>query len=807
MIIGLIVTQAQQEHRVIGPLSRIEDAVPDERLDSLLDKLVREIAALGDRRNRPGNNELTDFGYKFIARRLAAGPVDAVQLWTWMRPFDAESGYHRKARTEVHKLISEDERLRRAGQRLVLLDDPGDKTIWQRAWRLTRRSSGFAPTPDDIIVLLNALDPTDQDDEKWRDLLRLTAHSATAGAEVRVAAKRLLASRPDMLAWIDKLAEPRAPKWQLKQQEKERQRAAKRAMEWEAHRKSFSKQIDAMHRGEFTALVAPARAYLGLFNDLNSEAEPQDRLAEWLGTEVATAAIQGFEVFLHSTAQPTAQQIAASNAESQSWNATPIIVAALAERERKKAGFEGVNDDRLTAAFYELRRGLIADQAKSKALRPAVELEMQARGLVETAVRAWIDAQLEHRLEYIDQLYVLMRTDVDAERAADIAADWLARFPNIAVDPEAEMIDRLIELGRLDILRPLAMVRLGQSLSENRLANWNAVAFLTDFEPQRDRLTKVAVADPSWMWAVRRRVASGRGRTVSVPLSVDQLVWLMTTFRGAFPNVYHPTGTTSGDTNPWDAAEFLGSAASRIADTTTDEAIAGLVALRDAPTDSYSTFLRVVAAEQQRKHTERRYRPPLLADVRAIVEAQPPRTVADLQAVLLVLFDQVQKRIYAASADPWRDFFTDAGEPRDEERCRNHLLTMLGNRPESIDLIPEGRLADGNRADIIALRTGMRAPVEIKGQWHAALWHAADTQLDRLYATDYAAERRGIYLVLWFGRNVRKSKKVKAKGRGQKPPATAEELRLGLIAASKAAQDGRVAVVVLDLERPPHVVP
>lgn len=235
---------------------------------------------------------------------------------------------------------------------------------------------------------------------------------------------------------------------------------------------------------------------------------------------------------------------------------------------------------------------------------------------------------------------------------------------------------------------------------------------------------------------------------------------------------------------------------------TSDEAIAGLTALRDAPDDSYTTYFRVLVAEQQRKHTEQRYRPPLLADVGAIVEAQPPRTVADLQATLLELFNQVQKRISADPADPWRGFYTDAGKPQDEERCRDHLLTMMGVRPESIDLMPEGHLADDNRADIIALLTGMRVPVEIKGQWHDELWHAADTQLDRLYATDHAAERRGIYLVLWFGQNVPESKKPKAQRRGQRRPATVEELQLGLIAASQAAQDARVAVVVLDLERP-----
>ena len=118
--------------------------------------------------------------------------------------------------------------------------------------------------------------------------------------------------------------------------------------------------------------------------------------------------------------------------------------------------------------------------------------------------------------------------------------------------------------------------------------------------------------------------------------------------------------------------------------------------------------------------------------------------------------------------------------------------------------MPEGHLADDNRADIIASLNGMRMPVEIKGQWHPELWRAADSQLDWLYATDYAAERRGIYVVLWFGQNVSESKKPKAQGRGYRRPATSEELRLGLIAASRAAQDARIAVVVLDLERPPR---
>lgn len=804
VVIGLVIAEATREERGLRRFTKLERAVPDARLEPLLDELVAQIAPLGNRHERAGNHELTDLGYQLIAKRLAAGPVDAARLWGWLQPFDAGSGYRRGTRAEVHALIQGNEQLRRAVQRLVLIEEPGPKTVWERAWRLTSRSSGFTPTPQDVIVLLEAIDPADRDDEKWRDLLHLTSHSPTEGAEVREAAKRLVANRPDMLAWIDKLAEPRVHAWKIKQDEKERQRAAKRAAEWQEHRKGFAQKIDAMRRGVFGAIVNPARAYLGLFNDLSNDAAPQDRLREWLGPDLAEAAMQGFEAFLRSGEPPTADDIAVSYAQSKSWNATAIIVAALAERVRTETGFDGVSDDRLTAGYYELRHSGIDHEAKLGTLKIAVEAEMKARGLVEHAVRAWIEPQLEERRAHVDQLYSVMRHDVGEALAADLAAGWLTRYAEMAVEPEAEMIDRLIASGRHDSLRSLAGARLEQPLSEDRRRNWDAVAFLVDFEAERDRLTQVAATDPAWIWSLRRRVATDRGRAIAAPLSVEQLAWLMKTFRNGFPNVEHPNGGWSGDTNPWDASEFLGSIVRHLADMTSDEAVAALTALRDAPADTYTNYLRILAAEQQRKHSEQIYRPPRLSDLRSIVEARPPQTVPDLQATLLELLDRVQKRVHADPADPWHGFYTDAGPPHDEERCRDHLLTMLGVRPESIDLMPEGHLADNNRADIIASLNGMRVPVEIKGQWHPELWQAADTQLDRLYATDYASERRGIYLVLWFGNNVPESKKPRARARGSKRPLSPDELRKGLTAISLAAQDGRVAVVVLDLERPPR---
>ena len=89
-------------------------------------------------------------------------------------------------------------------------------------------------------------------------------------------------------------------------------------------------------------------------------------------------------------------------------------------------------------------------------------------------------------------------------------------------------------------------------------------------------------------------------------------------------------------------------------------------------------------------------------------------------------------------------------------------------------------------------------PVEVEGQWHKDLWSAADDQIDKLYLADWRTDRRGIYFVLWFGPGT----KLTAPPAGIIVPATPEELRASLAAASTACKTGMVEVVVLDLTRP-----
>lgn len=801
-IVRSAVRYAQASRRMVMQFNGLAERTPDARLDGILDSLAEQLAALGNRRERAGNNELTDLGYRLIERRLAMGPTAAARVWSWLRNFEDDVGYKRDQRKRVHALIRNNVELRRGVQRLVLIDEPGPKTVWRRAFRLTTRSSGFAPTEEDIVQLLESMDPqTESSEERWQDLLRLTSHSETEGAAARAAARRFASGRRELEAFINQLPIPKVHDWEIKQAREAKKREIAKAERWAKARLGMSKDIEKIRAGTAGRVIDLAYGYLDLYDDLDHDMVPVERLTNWVGTEVTQAAIAGFEAFILTNSKPTAREIAQSHIESMQWNVSRVIVAALAERVRVGAGFSGVSDDRLKAAFIELRHTRIDEHAKLPELQPAIEQEMSKRGLVEPTLHEWVGLQFEKRLSNVDQLVQMMWSDLDGKRAADIAVQWLTDFPDMATEPAAQLIDRLVASRRFDELREFANERLAGTMHEELRQIWNAAAFVADFPAQAKRLSAAAASDPKLIWAIRRRVYPTRDRQSGISLSVDQLAWVFNAFRGAFPQRRHPDNGWSGDSNPWDASEFLLSLLNRIAAITSDEGVAALKALRDAPDDSYTAILKVLFAEQRRKATEERYRSPSLAQVRAIVEAGPPATVLDLQATLIELLVQIQKRVIGDPADPWRGFYDHSGRPFGEERCRDHLLTMLGPTPEGIDLAPEGHMANDKRADINATLSGMRVPIEIKGQWHNDLWHAADSQLDRLYASDYAAEKRGIYLVLWFGTSVPESKAARSQGRGRRRPQTAEALRAGLVANSRAVSEGRIEVVILNIDQ------
>ncbi|MFW9103964.1 NACHT domain-containing protein [Pseudomonas sp. P4795] len=799
LIVDLVVGYASIGSRTIGVLMRLERHLPDGQITDVLDLLAVVAKSLGKRYERPGNDVLTDLAYHLIVRVVETGGVTAHQLWSWLEPFHTREGYQRDVHQKLHELIRSDDNLRRSVQRLVLLELPSDHNPYQQSWRLTERSTGFIPSDADVIALLNWLDPTDHSDERWRDLVQLSRHDSDTGTEVRAAARLFAARSPDLLQWLEKLAEQTIPDWQIKQTERERERRAEQAARYAGHRNHFASHIDQMRSGDCRALVNPAKAYLNLFNDIE-DAPAHKRVGQWLGDDIGEVAHAGFEAFLMlDPPEPTAQQIAESHAEGKGYDAAYIIVAALAERHRIGVGFDDLSDERLMAGLFELRRSRIDDHAGVLGLIEAVEASIQIRGGWQEAMKLYHEPQLQQRRENVDGLYTLMHDQCNITMSTELAAEWLERFPDLPIGPEIELVDRLIRSERFEELRRTLALRPTSTDEEHR-RNWVAIGLIVDFPNTVAQLGTKPI-EPELLWHIRHRINNRSYDDTNVLLNAAQSEWMINTFRSLWPMVHRPSGTSSGDSNSWDASSFIVQLIRRLGNDTSDEAIDALVRLRGAPVDGYSEEVKIVTAEQKRIRVEATYVPPTLAAIEAIARNLAPVSLVDLQTLVLEELAIAQAKIKSDDAESWRGFYDDKKIPFVEERCRDHLLGLLRQGSSGFTFDPETHVADDKEVDITCSAGTLRVPIEIKGQWHSELWTGSDRQLDALYTPDWRAEGRGIYLVLWFGEQKQTTKKLKSPGRHEPLPATADELKSMLVAKSRSAREGRVAVFVLDLER------
>lgn len=782
--------------RMAGLFIGLKRKLPDQRLDGVLDTLSDYATALVDRQHHR-YEDFTDVALELIARRVKLGSVDPRRLWRWLQPFDGEAGYDQRARDSLAEALKADDELRRGVQRHVLLELPGDENVWQRTLRLSRRSTGFAATGQDVVALLTTLDPGNRQDERWRELLSLATHSETEGAQVRAAARLFAVHRADLLEWLDRLPEPHVPEWQVRWELRQRKEAARRAAKWQADRVHFSNRIEVMQMGDFETLIGPANAYLKQFPDIGGDLPAHEQVAVWLGPEVAQAAHQGLEAFLwRDPVQPTAQQMADGFAKGTHWLAGYIIVAALAERLRTGKGFVDLPSEAVISGLYELQHNRIDSHAGVGNLFDALKEEVRRRGLWKVAMRGWFEPQLQRRKDSIDGFHELLHEDHDEALGADLAAEWLDCYSDIASRPEAEMIDRLIRSGRTEALRRIgAARRTSGGLDAERRRNWDVVELLVDFEAAKARLDAPDSPERELLWQLRARLGDRHRDNAPIALSAAQIAWIVRSFRTRWPLARRPAGLTIGNTNNWDASDYLFDLIRRLGNDTSEEGIAHLAALRGAASDGYTESLRIITAEQEQKRVEEGYSPVTLEQLRRVVEGAAPATAADLQATMLEELEQVQAKITSDDVDSRRGFF-DGDSPFGEERCRDYLIGLLRQDCEGITLAPEVHVAGDKEVDIGCTVGKVRVPIEVKGQWNDSLWHAADTQLARLYSSDWQAEQRGIYLVLWFGGA---GKPLKAPPRGTPRPTTPQELREALIAHSTAAQDRRVEIVVLDL--------
>lgn len=787
---------------------RLLDAIPSARLVGVLNLIADYAELLGDG-DWENTGEVADIVAHLLIRAIdedAVAPIRAPAIWRWLGIIEQAHRYHRDIQQTLAGRLATHDLLRRAIQTHALANECCKDSLWVTEFHLQRRLVALTARPGDVVCALDHVAQGDTKDpelrQDWKDLVRIGWGPDGLDPDVRAAAERFRRGDKPLADFMRKLENPKRPAWEVRQEKEAAKRARKRKAAFETARRELGSVRGDLRAGKLSAILPSAQAYFDRFHDLPSELPPGERLAEWIGPELRDDALVGFEAVLHRADLPTATEIADGFARGTIYNYGFPIMAGLYERVRSGKGVANLSEPLKPAALLLSHddHGWKIQDEKEK-LRAALEAEVIPTAEARQAfARLWIEPALAAGNEHVAGLYKLAHDPEWQATGAALGAGWLTAFPNVPDSVEAELVDCLTYGGALDALRDVAEARAGTVFRNfEHVLSWLAIDVLVRFEVVRPDLGGIGTDYPEFLWFLRNRLQFER-RGEMLPLTVAQAEWIITEFREQWPHAVLE-GTGSGNTNDYDATDFLRSLISRVADDASAEASEAMARLVAGPSDSYAELVRHMAAEQRQKRAEEDFSGLAPGELAALLEDGPPGNIEDLKALVLEEMDVARRKLIGDDLDSVVEFWTDAGIPRDENRCRDRLAAMISPELARYDIqrITEADMPQTKRADLAFVRGAMQLPVEVKGQWHTDVWDAATGQLDVQYLIDWRSEQRGIYCVLWFGDlPSATNRRMKAHPDGLPVPQRAEDMRTMLIERIPEARRALIEVVVLD---------
>lgn len=609
---------------VLGPLWFLQESLPQQQLENVLNLFVTRIKSLDEDSNLDIKNEAKNFACHLILRILEKNKVSAEKVWGWFEPFDNVFGYPDESTKNLAAFLSNHQQIRQAIQHIVLLDLPSEKDIWQKAMYLSHCSPGLAVALEDVIALLQQLYLSNPKDDRWKELVQLIRHDGEVGKEVREAALPFITNDPDAKQWLKQISVRKLADWELRNIKLQKQQEKNRATSKAEHRSFYLQNIEQLRQGMYGVIIKLAKIYLKLSLDIKKDIPAQQRISDWLGEDISEAAMDGFEAFLvKNPPVVSAQDIATILPQGRFCEASYILIVALAERIRNAQGFDDLPDEQLLVGFFTLRHQRYDTYAGISDVLEIIEREIQRRGIWVEAIKAFYEPKFQTRCAHMEGLAQLMRKDENAHISIELAKQWMQEFIDIPIEPESELIDCLIHAGQFDALQQLISTRSALT-DEEQQRNWVAVGLIVDFERTVKQLEPNPI-DTSLIWNIRDRVNGRyRGNKSHTSLKINLLEWVIKTFRMPWPNVGHPKGGSTGDRNSWDASKFIADLLIQLSKNSSDQACEAMERLKISNADSYTDLIKTMQFEQKQIRTENLYIAPTLQAIKAITNNLTP---------------------------------------------------------------------------------------------------------------------------------------------------------------------------------------
>jgi hypothetical protein len=603
--------------------------------------------------------------------------------------------------------------------------------------------------------------------------------------------------------------------WHREQREKVAQRAVERADRRAKSRREFEQHQAEIRSGSSLGWLAwLANIYFCLFIDVDGKKTPRDRLVSEVGEANAEVAIEGFRALLRRDDFPRLDAQIDLRAENKHYTVSYPIEAGFDEEWGVGTDLNSFGDELLKSVLAIDVFCPVPDYTNDRQNKRGWKIWLFANrpALVNEVYLAIARSELSRGLQYVEGLQVLLTGEALTPFRGATTIRLLTKFPNAVMPSLTSLLKTVLECPEVQCeflaIADKVLVEPSEIGREQRDA-WLVTAYLVSPARYSQRIYAAANDRVEIAWQIRDFVGYRRyGNTPARALSLDQMGEIVHMFAGHNSNSYPPLGSSSGDRNPSDAAAFVRSLIDQIAAYPTERATNLLTQiLAHDNLNSYGEHIKHALASQRTRRRDAEYVQPDWRQTVSALFRDFPANVADLHALLLGHLQDVKQYIASSNTDIYKRFWNEdsygrIATPKPEESCRDVLVDMLRQRlrPLGVSVEPEGHMVANKRADVSVALPGQKILVELKRDYNADVWSAAESQLDRFYTRDPEASGFGIYGVVWFGT---KRVGVIPKPPNELPrPETTDQMEALLRTILPEEKRAKIAIVVIDVSDP-----
>ncbi len=804
-------TSSDDEFHISGIGFRIPRECSDQQIEEIARSIAEDISQERDERRRGVHKGREEWLLELLPRILSRETEPtAEELWPLISRLSGDS--YRKSEWEkvAQPWFGAHDEVRRKIQSLALAEAEDDQHGWMTFFRLSDISSGLHMRETDVIYHLSTLIAANDRPpdwlERWKSLVRWAqSHRDFDGSALELAEKHAKAT-PELQPVLDELLRPPMRNYENEHQARVRKEEQEKRAKARARHVSFSDVREEMAQGKnLGALYQAARASLGHFYEFKASDSPRSRIAEMVGSDNLSSALDGFEAAGRRDDIPSARRSADLRIkENKVYHLETVCQALCVEALHAGRSLDTLPKRALLSALSACQWGLHISGNATEHLQPKLEeILFTDRQTKLEFVKDTLEPSLEIGEEHVSGLYRVSSEETFSDILPDLAIEWLTSFETASGNAVWSLLKAAVRYSNSDKLAELIDSRLkeGDWASEEHKCAWHAAAFVLDFDRFFDSIDAFAEETEEHFWSFRAIISDRRTEEVlRLVLSADQTSFLIEKFAPKLPVASPPSGGWSGSNNPWDATEWLRNLIINLGAEKSKQAIEQLERLAESGRmGGYQDDVLHALANAKRAFAEARHASATLEDVRRVLLSGKPTNVSDLQALFLGEFERYQARIRTGQTDTYVTYW-EADKPHVENYCRDRLLDGLEQQMSAygIRVHKEGAMANETRVDLLLSCDEFDLPVEIKRQWHSELWNAACDQLE-VYSENYRTDGTGVYLVIWHGQV--KGKTIPKPTVGMRPKSASEMLKAlwrnlprDLSAATK--------LVVLDVSKP-----